>query len=173
MNIPELYQYLRRARRDLWAVLESVPEEVLARPLLNGERFHCLKDLILHIAEVEDGWLNLDIQRGSAVQEAFPLIQNAQNSFAFANVALAVLLTYWRSVEERTLAYLATLNEQELKRVVALHDAPTERYVLEGLLWHVFLHEVRHTAQLCVLLRMQEIRPPALDLLFYLPTAPE
>ena len=31
MNIPETYDYLARARRDLWATLEGVPDEVLSR----------------------------------------------------------------------------------------------------------------------------------------------
>jgi uncharacterized damage-inducible protein DinB len=31
------------------------------------------------------------------------------------------------------------------------------------------LHELRHTAQVCILLRTQKIKPPSLDLLFYLP----
>jgi uncharacterized damage-inducible protein DinB len=39
---------------------------------------------------------------------------------------------------------------------------------LDGLLWHVMIHEMRHTAQLCVLLRSQGVKPPSLDLLFYL-----
>jgi uncharacterized damage-inducible protein DinB len=33
------------------------------------------------------------------------------------------------------------------------------------------IHEMRHTAQIAVLLRMQRIKPPSLDLLFYLPSA--
>jgi hypothetical protein len=30
MNIPETYHYLVRARRDLWATLQGVPDEVLS-----------------------------------------------------------------------------------------------------------------------------------------------
>ncbi len=30
MNIPETYDYLVRARRDLWATLQGVPDEVLS-----------------------------------------------------------------------------------------------------------------------------------------------
>jgi hypothetical protein len=41
MNAPETYDYLVRARRDLWVTLESVPDEVLSRPLLDGARMHC------------------------------------------------------------------------------------------------------------------------------------
>ncbi len=51
-------------------------------------------------------------------------------------------------------------------RVVALHDAPEERYSLGDLLWHAFLHEVRHGAQLALLLRVLGQEPPALDLFF-------
>ncbi len=49
MNIPETYDYLVRARRDLWATLESVPDEVLPRLLLDGDRLHCIKDLVFHV----------------------------------------------------------------------------------------------------------------------------
>lgn len=52
MNIPD--SYLVRARRELWGALEAVPDEVLSRPLLGGERFQCIKDLLFHIAVVED-----------------------------------------------------------------------------------------------------------------------
>jgi uncharacterized damage-inducible protein DinB len=64
MNIPETYDYLVRARRDLWAVLEGVPDEVLSRPLLGGSRLHCIKDLVAHVPAVEDFWLHEDILRG-------------------------------------------------------------------------------------------------------------
>lgn len=103
MNLVETYTYLRRARQTLWATLEAVPDDVLAVPMLPGDRFYCIKDLLLHIA--------------------------------------------------------------------AVHDAPDEHYTVDGLLWHVVLHEVRHTAQICLLLRLQGIVPPALDLLFFLPRA--
>jgi uncharacterized damage-inducible protein DinB len=51
-----------------------------------------------------------------------------------------------------------------------LHDPPGEQFTVDGLLWHVLIHEMRHTAQIAVLLRSQDVKPPSLDLLFYLPT---
>jgi hypothetical protein len=66
-------------------------------------------------------------------------------------------------VEQSTLAYLATLTDAEMKRIVIVHDAPEERYTVDGLLWHVMIHEMRHTAQIAVLLRTQGIEPPWLD----------
>jgi len=53
-------------------------------------------------------------------------------------------------------------------QVVALHDAPEERYPLGDLLWHASLHEARHGAQVALLLRVLGQEPPALDLYFFL-----
>jgi uncharacterized damage-inducible protein DinB len=171
MDIPTTYGYLSRARRDLWSALEAVPDEVLSRPLLNGERFHCIKDLVFHIASVEDGWLHEDIQRKEPILFTFPNLLNTEGGPEYAAFSLKTLLDYWRAVEQSTQIYLGTLTGEELKRVVTLHDNPRQSYTVDGLLWHVMLHEVRHTAQIVILLRTQGIKPPSLDLLFYLPSA--
>jgi len=36
----------------------------------------------------------------------------------------------------------------------------------------VMFHEMRHTSQMTVLLRTQGIKPPSLDLYYYLPVEP-
>ena len=128
---------------------------------------HCIKDLVFHIAVVEDGWIHFTILQDQPVLEPFPDLRYSEEGSFYAGYALSTLLDYWRAVEQSTLAYLATLTDDELKRIV--DDSPTERYVLDGLLWHVMIHEMRHTAQIAVLLRTQGIKPPSLDLLFYLP----
>jgi hypothetical protein len=46
MNIPETYDYLKRARQDLWATLEGVPDAVLSRSLIGSDRFNCIKALV-------------------------------------------------------------------------------------------------------------------------------
>ncbi|CAM3425420.1 DinB family protein [Deinococcus saxicola] len=167
MKIPELYDYLVRARRDLWATLETVPDEVLSRRMLEGDRMHSIKDVIAHTAGVEDGWLHYTILQDTPVEEGFPALKAAGSGPAYAPFPLSDLLDYWRAVEASTLAYLATLTDADLERVI--EDTPEEHFKLDGLLWHVMLHEVRHTAQIAALLRTQGIKPPSLDLLFYLP----
>jgi uncharacterized damage-inducible protein DinB len=171
MNISETYDYLVRARRDLWAALETVPDEVLSRPLLDGSRFHCIKDLVMHIPDVEDGWINGDIRSNQMTQKAFPALMNTEGGPVYAGFALEMLLDYWRAVEQSTLTYLATLTDDELSRIVMVDDWLEKRLTVDGLLWHVMIHEMRHTAQIAVLLRTQGIEPPSLDLLFYLPSA--
>jgi uncharacterized damage-inducible protein DinB len=69
-------------------------------------------------------------------------------------------------VGRATWAFLQGLVDEE--RMVALHDAPEERYPLGDLLWHAFLHEARHGAQVALLLRVLGQEPPALDLYFFL-----
>lgn len=169
MNIPEAYDYLVRARRDLWTFLEAVPDEVLSRPLLNGAKLHSIKDLVFHISSTEDFWIREEILREPPLWQTTPAFKDTRGGPVFAGFALKALLDYWRAVEQSTLAYVATLTDDELKRIVTVHDRPGKRYTVDGLLWNIVIHEARHVAQISVLLRTQGIAPPFLDLLNYLP----
>jgi uncharacterized damage-inducible protein DinB len=171
MNIAETYDYLVRARRDLWAALQHVPDEVLSRPLLNGDKFHCIKDLLFHLAATEDFWIREEILREQPVRQTIPALKDTRGGPIFAGFELQVLLDYWRLVEQSTLTYLSTIEDDELKRIVTVHDRPGKRFTVDGVLWNVMFHEMRHTAQTSVLLRTQGIKPPSLDLYYYLPSA--
>lgn len=172
MNIPETYDYLVRARRKLWAALEAVPNDVLSRSLLDGEKFHCIKDLLFHLIATEDFWIREEILREQPLRQTIPALKDTRGGPIFADSSLAMLLDYWRLVEQSTLAYLPTLDDHELKRIVTVHDRPGQRFTVDHLLWNVMFHEMRHTSQITVLLRTQHIKPPSLDLYFYLPVEP-
>jgi len=169
VNIPETYDYLVCARRNLWAGLESLPDEVLSRPLLDGDKLHCIKDLVFHVAATEDFWIREEILREQPVRKTNPALKDTKGGPVFAGFVLETLLDYWRVVEQSTLTYLPTLTDDELKRIVSVHDRPGKRYTVDGLLWNLIIHEARHVAQISVLLRTQGISPPFLDLLNYLP----
>jgi uncharacterized damage-inducible protein DinB len=171
MNIAETYDYVVRARRDLWVALRGVPDEVLSRPLLDGAKFHCIKDLLFHVAATEDFWIREEILREQPARQTIPALKDIQGGPVFAGFPLKMLLDYWRLVEQSTLTYFATLTDDELKRIVTVHDRPGKRFTVDGLLWNVMFHEMRHTAQISVLLRTQGIKPPPLDLYYYLPIA--
>jgi uncharacterized damage-inducible protein DinB len=168
VNVQGMYEYLVRTRRDLRATLETTPDAVLSRPLIAADRFRCLKDMLFHIVEVEDGWLQESIRRRPLIQEQFPSLRSSPGGPAYADVPLSLLLDYWSAIENDTCDYLATLTAAELARVVPVAEWPEKQLTVEQLLWHVMLHEVRHSAQMVVLLRNAGVRPPALDLLFYL-----
>jgi uncharacterized damage-inducible protein DinB len=164
MTINDYYDYLVRARRDLWTFLETMPDEALAKKVVPGPRFECIKDLILHIAEIEDSWVHEDILRDQPVWTTVPELENAQDGPFYAAMPLEVLLNYWRAVEASTLKFLETLNPVELERLVE------ERFTVESLIWHVMQHETRHTAQVSILARQLGFSPPQLDLISYLKT---
>jgi uncharacterized damage-inducible protein DinB len=167
MNPITFYRYLIRARQDLWAVLETTPDELLAKPILEGQRFKCLKDLIMHTAAVEDSWLHEDILCDTPVfTHALPE-DLWKDGAQFATTPLPTLLGYWKAVQASTLAYLETAPSLEF----VVDEA--QQHTAHGLVWHFMLHEVRHTAQMALLLRQLGIKPPALDLLWYLPLEPE
>jgi uncharacterized damage-inducible protein DinB len=119
---------------------------------------------------VEDFWIQEEILREQPLRSTVPALKDTRGGPIFAAFALKTLLDYWRVVEQGTLAYLPTLTDDELKRVVTVHDRPGKRYTVDGLLWNLIIHEARHVAQISVLLRTQDIAPPFLDLLNYLPT---
>jgi len=172
MNISEAYDYLVRARRDLWGALRCVPDEVLSRPLLDGAKLHCIKDLVFHIASTEDFWIREEILREQPPRKTNPALKDTKGGPVFAGFALETLLDYWRVVEQSTVTYLSSLDDDELNRIVTVHDRPGKRYTVDGLLWNLIIHEARHVAQISVLLRTQGIAPPFLDLLNYLPVPP-
>lgn len=170
MNPATLYDHLSHARLDLMATLRAVPDDVLRSPLLRGERFHSILDLLVHTAEVEDGWIHGDFQGLPMVQDRFPDIR-AGAAAPDTTLGLDAIEAYWQAVEADTRVYLGHLTAADLERTVTLDDWPEghRQFTLDGLIWHVLLHEVRHTAQIAALLRTQGVKPSQLDLLFYLP----
>jgi uncharacterized damage-inducible protein DinB len=162
MTINNYYDYLVRARRDLWAFLETMPDEALAKKVLPGPRFECIKDLISHIAAVEDSWIHEDILKDQPVWETVPELEDAQDGAFYSAMPLEVLLRYWRAVEASTLKFLETLNPAELERLV------DDQFTVDGLIWHVMQDETRHTAQISMLARQLGFSPPQLDLISYL-----
>ncbi len=163
MKIKQFYSYVQRARHDLWAAFELLPDEVLSKTMIPAERFRCIKDLLMHIAAVEDSWIHEDILRDTPVwQSALPQALQQDGAF-FADTPLETIVSYHKAVEQSTKAFLETLPNIDLQQIVE------EDRTIEGILWHVMQHEIRHTAQIALLIRQQGFKPPALDLLWFLP----
>ena len=88
-----------------------------------SSQFHCIKDLVFHVPSVEDGWIHEDILRERLVRNTIPALKNTQGGPVYAAVA---------AVNAAGLV--------ELKRLVIVHDSPEERFMADGLLWHVMIH---------------------------------
>ncbi len=169
MDIHAFYDYLMRARRDLWAFLETVPDDALSKSVIPGQRFHSIKDLVLHIPVIEDSWIHEDILRDTPVWESLAGFPDVMEKPYHDDQSLAWMLAYWKDVETSSLTYLAKLEPSELARAVVMDDGG--RFTVEGVLWHVMQHEVRHTAQIALLCRLEGFKPPQLDLNIYIRTS--
>jgi hypothetical protein len=73
-------------------MLQDVPDEVLSRPLLDGAKLHCIKDLVFHVASVEDFWIHEEILREPPLRQTIPALKDTQGGPIFAGVALETLL---------------------------------------------------------------------------------
>ena len=167
MTATGFYDYLVRARRDLFSFLRSIPDEALSRDVIPGERFHSIKDLVLHITVVEDSWVHEDILSDKPVWEStvgFP--HNFEQAY-HASHSLEWMLEYWLMVEKSTLEHLGKFESSLTREFSFDHKDGTFKMTVEEILWHVMQHEVRHTAQITVLSRQLGFAPPPLDLNVY------
>ncbi|GGJ21767.1 DinB family protein [Deinococcus roseus] len=168
MHAERFYSYLRKARRELWTSLRTLSDEDLSRAVLPTEGARCIKDLVFHIAAVEDGWFHLDLLGKPMVQVAFGLEPTSEDTYWHHETEpLEKLLAYWEAVEADTLQLWPELmavagSDQKIKAF----DDRTETLSADEVLWHVMQHEVRHTAHIVQMMRLLGHKPPSLDYVF-------
>jgi uncharacterized damage-inducible protein DinB len=163
MNVPDYYDYLRAAREQLWNFLRALPAADLDRDLIDGERFHNIKDLLLHVIDVEDHWVH-GVARGVRDYHA----QDFRHEWGIPNAQqydLNWILEYGRSVQAETLKFLASRPDLNAEVALIQDDPEVSTVSLDQLMWNVMTHEVRHTAQIALLIRMLGHTPPWLDYL--------
>ena len=169
MDAPAFYTYLTRARRELWTALRTVPEEELGRAVVPTPGARCVKDLVMHVAVVEDGWFRGDLLGRPLVRGDFgwPEPTSTDTYWHHQERPLESLLAYWEAVEAATLAaWPELLAVAATGRRIAVDESRPETLSADEVLWHVMGHEVRHTAQMAQMIRLLGHRPPALDLVF-------
>lgn len=164
MNVREYYAYLSASREQLWNYLRALPAEDLNRDVIEtGERFHCIKDLLLHITDVEDHWIHT-IARGDGVQQGSQYAHDWVKPAA-AQYDLNWIIDYGQEVTRRTRAFLESQPDLDQPVKLVQDDPNSDTVTLDQLLWHVMTHEVRHTAQIALMVRQLGHTPPWLDYL--------
>ncbi|ASN79890.1 MULTISPECIES: DinB family protein [Deinococcus] len=160
MNVQEYYAYLSAAREQLWNYLRALPADDLNRDLIEGgDRFHNIKDLLLHVLDVEDHWVH-GVARKDGLAKAYPHDWVKPQAEQYD---LAWIIEYGRTVTDRTRTFLHS-NPDLSEQVKLIQDDPTsETVTLDQLMWHVMTHEVRHTAQIALMVRQLGHTPPWLD----------
>jgi uncharacterized damage-inducible protein DinB len=168
MNAEAFYQYLTKARRALWDSLRALSDEQLSKVVVPTNGARCIKDLMVHIAMVEDGWFRGDLLGQPCVIERFEADTNVEG-WHHQDKSLEWLIAYWEAVEQDTLKRWSEL----MKLVAANHSVPAYdnkpelTITANEVLWHVMQHEVRHSAQIVQMIRLLGHKPPSLDLLFF------
>ena len=168
MDTEAFYRYLTQARRRLWTTLRAMPDEALSTAVIPTEGARCIKDLVKHVAIVEDGWFRLDLLGQPLVLETFGGEPTSADAYwHHQDESLESLLEYWEAVETDTLDHWPELMDVVAtdRRVTALDDQP-ETISADEVIWHVMQHEVRHTAQIVQMIRLLGHQPPSLDLVF-------
>ncbi len=160
MYVRDYYTYLVGVRKELWGFLRALPDSDLNATLLEGDRFHNIKDLLLHITDVEDHWIHAVARNDSTIAQQFA--HNWVHPHA-EQYPVAWIIDYGRAVQGMTLQFLDTQPDMQAQIKLVKHDPTSVHVSLEQLLWHVMTHEVRHTAQIALLARQQGHTPPWLD----------
>lgn len=164
MNVHEYYAYLSASRAQLWDFLRALPPEDLDRDVIEqGDRFHSVKDLLLHISDVEDHWIH-SVARGDGVGVAQRYPHDWVRPQA-EQYPLAWIVEYGREINALTQRYLDSDPDLSQRVKLVRDDPESDTVTVEQLLWHVMTHEVRHTAQITLLVRQQGHTPPWLDYL--------
>ncbi|MBB6018078.1 DinB family protein [Deinococcus radiopugnans] len=164
MNVREYYTYLSAAREQLWNYLRALPTADLDRDLIeSGDRFHTIKDLLLHITDVEDHWVHY-IARGEDLQSDGRFKHDWVKPQA-QQYDLSWIIDYGRTVGQQTQTFLDSNPDLDRSIKLIQDDPASDTVTLDQLMWNVMTHEVRHTAQIALLIRQLGHTPPWADYL--------
>lgn len=162
MNVREYYAYLSASREQLWNYLRALPAADLDRNLIeSGDRFHNIKDLLLHVTDVEDHWVHF-IARGENLQSGGRFKHDWVKPQA-EQYDLAWIMDYGRTVSHLTQEFLDS--DPDLGHSIKLiqDDPASDTVTLDQLMWNVMTHEVRHLAQISLMVRQLGHTPPWMD----------
>jgi len=123
-----------------------------------GASFDSVRDTLVHTMGAE--WLYLERWHG----------RSPRASFAAADFPdLATIRARWQTIERDTQAFVATLTEADLARVVEYTNMQGERWAYP--LWQQMIHQVNHATQhrseAAVMLTKLGHSPGWLDLLYF------
>ena len=153
--IRELYAYSAWANARILDTTEQLTAEQLTT---SGDGFSSIWDTLVHTASAQ--WLWLERWRETSPRELW-------DPADFPDVE--ALRTRWDEVEAATSAYVATLCEPDLARVVSYVNFQGETWAYP--LWQQLLHQVNHATQhrseAALLLTRLGFSPGWLDLLVY------
>ena len=154
-DVVELFRDDRWANGRLLEAVSGLSEPELTTPL--GGSFGSILGTLRHILWSEWRWLGRWQPGGSRIAD--PL----------TSASLGELKSRWSAFEADQQAFLATLRDSDLGRVVSYENPPgtTWSYSLAHMLQHVVNHGTYHRGQVVTLMRQLGKTPPVTDFLVF------
>lgn len=142
MNLKTYFSHWQQIHQGLLALIEDFsPGELAYMPFAGS---WTVKEIILHIADTEEGWIHYLLRRK---YDAWPEGYDPQD---FPDSpALITLLT---EIHDRTMSYLATCPVDDLEKGIKTDWG--SQLTLGWVVWHVLEHEIHHRGELSLILGM-------------------
>jgi len=157
-DLQRRFEYGYWANAKLLAVVSQLTPEQFTQNVAGS--YGSIRNTLVHVLSAEWGWLDRcggpPPARGAALKgDDFP--------------TLASILGKWAVVESNVRAFLATLTDEDLRRVIefSLPQAGKQAALLGDLLEHAANHGVHHRGQIALLLRVLGCTPGNVDLVIY------
>ena len=149
MKASEAFAHWNAAREALYDALDMLTDEQLR--FVPREGLWSLGTVAVHIAAAEDGWLRLATEPGLPAWPAARYRPEELTTVSTIKQALA-------EVHERTFAYLATIQLEDLSRTVALPWGTSA--TLGWIFWHILMHENTHCGEIFLMLGLMGMQAP-------------
>jgi uncharacterized damage-inducible protein DinB len=147
MQTRDLYlKYWPGVREGFFQALDRLTDEQLAFTARAG--LWPLGQIACHVAEAEEGWFR-HVATGELSE--WPKYRPADYP------SVAAVKTLLEEVHGRTIAYLESLDEAGLDRVI---EASWGQFSLRWICWHVLEHEIHHRGEIFLLLGMLGMEAP-------------
>ncbi|HEX8185960.1 MAG TPA: DinB family protein [Blastocatellia bacterium] len=159
MNVNDLltlFDYNCWANRRLLKAVERLTPDEITRSV--GGAYDSIRTTLLHILEVEKGWLARcggDENWVELNPDDFPTLDSIKEE--------------WRGVEQFGRRLLSGLSEDDLRRRVRywFESGEPQTVLVSDLVQHTGNHSSHHRGQVTLMLRMLGHEPGNLDMLFY------
>jgi uncharacterized damage-inducible protein DinB len=155
-DLEQAYDYSCWANRKLFEVISRLSADDFTRPMAGS--YGSVRNTLVHISSAEAGWLDRcgGPKRGPRYHaDDFPTFES--------------VLRKWTMVEAQWRAFLSTLKDDDLARVVTFSLDPSGEQALPlgQLVQQTTTHGVHHRGQVALLLRLLDRVPGNFDILLY------
>jgi len=158
-DIQLLYEYDRWANNRVFQAVSGLSLEQFTRDL--GGSFGSVRDTLLHILAGEWTWLVYwrEQSHGPALLvELRTRRESLFNPVSFPNVA--AVRSKWAEVEEDQIAFVSSLNNASLEKMLPYR---TTQLSLAHLMQHLANHSTYHRGQIALMMRQLDADPVATD----------